>query len=73
MVSNNTSIIDPEPILIKRLRRGESADDFDGTAISSSFKVSLRVLKDTLSRRKADRANVEIAKTNISITKLNCR
>ncbi|CAO3698697.1 unnamed protein product [Rhizopus stolonifer] len=67
------------PILERLFRRttlrtkwGESVGDSDDATSSSGFKVDLRVLKDTLSRRRkeADKANVEIAKGNASLIKV---
>ncbi|KAG1051134.1 hypothetical protein G6F43_006640 [Rhizopus delemar] len=55
-----------------KLFRGESVGNSNEISGSSGFKVALRILKDTLSRRRkeADKANVEIARSNPSLIKI---
>ncbi|CEJ02319.1 hypothetical protein RMCBS344292_16327 [Rhizopus microsporus] len=54
-----------------RCKWGESVGDSSGAADSPGFKVDLRVIKDTLSRRnkEADIGNMEIARMGASVVK----
>ncbi|KAG2224390.1 hypothetical protein INT45_002929, partial [Circinella minor] len=54
-----------------RCKWGESVGDSSGVAESRGFKVDVRIVRDTLSRRRkeADQANVEMARKNPTISK----
>ncbi|KAI7867034.1 hypothetical protein BDF14DRAFT_1807795 [Spinellus fusiger] len=55
-----------------RCKWGESVGDSSGTSNGMGYKVDLRILKDTMSRKnkEADKANVEIARMNASVAKI---
>ena len=59
-------------ICYNKLFRGESAGDSQDASDSPGFEVDLRVVKDTMSRRRkeADKAKVEIARFNPSMIKI---
>lgn len=65
-------LFDTEFICYNKVFRGKSVVDSHNASGDSGFKVDLRVVKDTMSRRRkeADKANVEIVRFNPSMIKI---